>query len=1050
MSISRLRIEDATLALDDAANGAAIVLKGLWFNGEARSLLGPFKGEGAATVGGELYPFRISTGRASDDGALKLRVNIDPVSRPLSIAADGSLTVAGGAPQFDGTMNLGRAAGVAGQSAASQAPPWHVSGKIKATPARALIQQAEFQYGAGDQTIDLAGTAEFKFGREPQFDGVLSGRQIDLDRMFAGDGASTPPAAVIRKLAELSKAAFLSSIPVQVGVGIDQVTLGGNSIQGLRGDISTDAGGWNLGSFEFRAPGFTKVRLSGHLAVDAAGVAFSGPAEVKSTDPRALAAWIEGRAAPDKSALRPLRLRGDVTLSGEKLAIERLTADFEHKPISGWLVYAFATGKSPTRLDAELNAPELDIDAALGFGKALLAGSNLARPHDMTIAADIGHASFAGVEARDARARVQVDGDGFKLDRLSIADLGGGALSASGRVETGGHAPRGALALDFETRQTAAIAALAAKFIPEKARPVAAALDRVEHTKLHATLDISGAKDGAPTVAQLAVAGDLDAMHLDAHARMSGDWANPSAAEVKLDGSIATPEGATLIKLMGLDRLVAVGSGPGELKLQIAGPADRDLTIALQLSADGLAAESRGRGQVSLSQGAKIAGTLRVSKADVQLLRPPGKAAKAAPLPLSLNAQLAVAGRSVTFERIDATIGGANVHGRLVVDNTSPRRIDGELSADTIDASALIADAIGVPAPANDDGASWSWSREPFAGGAFGDLGGTIALKAVRASITPRLVAREFHAALSLGQNQIAIEDLTGDLAGGRMSGGLSFGSSNDGLSAHGQIELLGADVAALLPAAARPPVTGLVDLRIEIEGAGLSPVALIGSLHGSGNIALNSGQFAGLDPRAFDAVTHAVDHGLPIDAAAISDVVRKALDSGQLPVDHVHGTIAINAGQLRLSEAKAHSEDAEVSLAGILDLTDGKIDARLVLSGSGAAGGARPDIYMALKGPVAAPTHAVDVSALTGWLTLRALDNQSKQLRALESLPPRLQQPPPQSPPKAQPRPQAQSQGALRPPPRLRAKQAPALPPPLNIKPLPAPQPEASVGPQN
>ena len=35
----------------------------LWFNGEARSLLGPFKGEGAVTVGGELYPFRLAAGR---------------------------------------------------------------------------------------------------------------------------------------------------------------------------------------------------------------------------------------------------------------------------------------------------------------------------------------------------------------------------------------------------------------------------------------------------------------------------------------------------------------------------------------------------------------------------------------------------------------------------------------------------------------------------------------------------------------------------------------------------------------------------------------------------------------------------------------------------------------------------------------------------------------------------------------------------------------------------------------------------------------------------
>ena len=41
LSIDRLSIEDARIALADAANGGAIVLDKVWFNGEARSLLGP-------------------------------------------------------------------------------------------------------------------------------------------------------------------------------------------------------------------------------------------------------------------------------------------------------------------------------------------------------------------------------------------------------------------------------------------------------------------------------------------------------------------------------------------------------------------------------------------------------------------------------------------------------------------------------------------------------------------------------------------------------------------------------------------------------------------------------------------------------------------------------------------------------------------------------------------------------------------------------------------------------------------------------------------------
>ncbi len=1052
LSIDRLNVEDGTVTLHDAASGASATLEKVWFNGEARSVLGPAKGEGAATVGGELYPFRLSTGRVGADGVLTVHLKVDPVSQPLSMAADGAVTFAGGAPQFDGNVKLARPVAIAGRGASSLTQPWHLNSKVKVSAAAALLQQLDFQYGSGDQAIAFAGTADFKFGKQPRFNGVLSGRQIDLDRAFAGSDGAMPPAVVIRKLAEFSRTAFRPTFPIKVGIGIDQVTLGGKPIQMVRGDISTDAGGWNLDSFEFHAPGFTKVKLSGHLAVDDKGVAFNGPAEVESTNPKALAAWIEGSAAPEKGALRPLRLRGEVTLSGEKLAIEHLTANFEHQPVTGRLVYAFAAGKRPTRLDAELNAPELDIDAALGFGKALVAGSNLGRPHDMTIAADIGHATYAGIEARNTLARVKVNGDGLQIDKLSIADLGGGAFSASGRIETGGHSPHGALAIDFETRQTAAIAKLVDNFVPNTAKPAVDLIGRVAHSKLHATLDVAGNKDNATTVAKLTVAGALGDMHLNSRARLHGDWTKPSAAEMEIDGGIDTPSGATLVKLMGLDQIVAVGKGPGSLKLQISGSYDRDLIVAARLAAKGLLATGHGRGKLSFDRGdTKFAGTVQVSEADLQPLRRTGKADRPEALPVSLQSHVAIAGRNFTFNDIDGKLAGARVQGHLAIADASPRKVNGELRAQAVDVTAFVGRAIGMPASAVGNGTAWSWSSAPFAGGLLGNFDGQIALQAMQANLTPHVAVRELHAAMHLGKNQIRLDGLRGDLAGGKLTGRLSFHNSSEGLAALGKFQLIGADAASLFSSATRPPLTGIIDGKIDIEGAGLSPVALIGSLRGSGRIALNKSQFARLDPRAFDVVTRAVDNGLAIDGPQISSVVGKALESGQLSVSHLDGAIAIGAGQVRLGDAKAHGENADVSVTGTVDLTNGTIDARLVLSGGSEVGGTRPDIFMALKGPLAEPARAVDISALTGWLTLRSLENKSKQLRAIESSAPPAAQPPPQSQPKSQPRLQPRAQTAPRAAVKPRAKQAPALPPPLNIQPLPSPaQPEASVGPQN
>ena len=67
--------------------------------------------------------------------------------------------------------------------------------------------------------------------------------------------------------------------------------------------------------------------------------------------------------------------------------------------------------------------------------------------------------------------------------------------------------------------------------------------------------------------------------------------------------------------------------------------------------------------------------------------------------------------------------------------------------------------------------------------------------------------------------------------------------------------------------AAAQPPFRGSGAVTAEVEGTGLSPVALIGSLKGSGKVVLTDGQIAGLDPRTFNAVIRAVDQGgVPIE----------------------------------------------------------------------------------------------------------------------------------------------------------------------------------------
>ncbi len=306
------------------------------------------------------------------------------------------------------------------------------------------------------------------------------------------------------------------------------------------------------------------------LAADGAGVAFTGPADIETGDPKALAAWVEGRAAPAQSELRPLQVRGDVTMSNEKLAITRLTAEFERKPLSGRLLYAFAAGNRPARLEAELAAPELDIDAALAFGKALLAGSNLQRPQDMAIKADIGRASFAGIDARNASAQIE-SGRRRTADRSPLGRRPWRQRPVGERTHRHrrAHGPHGSLALDLDLKQPAAVAALAAQFIPASAAASGARPHRpreiARHARRHRRTGCRRRASRSPAMSTPCIS--------TPSLRLRGDWSRRSIADVRIEGTLDAPEGAALFKLIGLDRIAAAGRGPGRLTLQIAGPA---------------------------------------------------------------------------------------------------------------------------------------------------------------------------------------------------------------------------------------------------------------------------------------------------------------------------------------------------------------------------------------------------------------------------------------------------------------------------------------------
>lgn len=949
-SIDRLNIEDGRAVLTDGASNSRIVLDRLWFSGEVRSLTGPFRGEGAFVTGGGIYGYRLSAGRLVDDG-MRVRLTIETTEQALTIEADGMAVSDRFGPRFDGNLSFSRAAATVSASGKSSVnEPWKLSGKVKATPQSALFEQVALQYGPEERAARLTGAAEFKFGDRPRLQGALSARQIDLDKLIA-----TPemprrlPLAALQNFAEMFSGALRPSVPVALVVSVDAVTLGGAHVQNVGTDLRSDGTAWHLDKLEFRAPGFTQVGLTGRIEPPARGqesrkLGFSGAASVDANDPRTLMAWLAGYTGAS-ATIKPWQLRGDITLSGDRIAVEQLKTDFERGAIEGRLAYVWPAGNRPARLEAELSAGELDLDAVLAFGNSAFSGVGLEWPREVKLALEAGRARIAGFEARNAAARLTFDASGIAVERLALADFGNATIEASGRIVTTAN-PGGNITLDIDARELNGVIALADKFLTPLADPLRYLASRQKTAKLRLTAGLENRGTGSAS-GTLGLSGRIGALRVNLTAGATGkpeafavtDLRALAATDIRLEGSVEADDGSVLLPLIGLDRFGVADQRPARLRLTAIGPLSRELRFDGALTAGAI--DTAGKGTIRFPADQPAA---------------------------------------VEIDQLTGTIGGSKVQGKLAVRYGGPTRLEGAIETEALDAPALIAATMGMRTRANG-----AWSTEPFTLGAS-ELAGRIELKARRAAFSPQLVARELRSVVRFGPSDVVFDEVGAELGNGRLEGRLSFVNSRDGLSANARIALRNAEVSAFLPNERRPPVTGRLALSAELEGSGLSPAAFAGSVVGTGLVTLEGAQLGGLNPRVFDAVIRAVDLGISTDAARVQDFVATALDTATLPVTRAEAALAINGGQVRLTNIVTRGVGADLAMSGNVNLSDATLDAQLRLTGTQTTGGTvRPVIAIALRGPLFEAKRTIDASMLSNWLTLRAVEQQTLKIDQME-----------------------------------------------------------------
>ena len=1077
LSIDRLNLTGRA-ALHDALSRSTLELNDIVFSGDVRALAGSVRGDGSFRLKDVRYPFRVSSGQSADGNGTRIHLNLDPGTRALSAELDGVLSFDARAPRFEGSVALTASPRPKPKEGTDPTqPPWRIAARLKADRAAAKLEQIEVIYGAEDRALKLAGVGDAGFGASPLLRATLSARQLDVDRFAARENAkdnakdnaardsaakdgSAEPVRVLPAWRTLIAAAPELPIPAQIELGAEQIMMGGRPLQNFAAEVRTDTRSWTIDRLDVRAPGSTRLSLSGSNAQAGRSGRFRGALNLDSADPDALVMWLQGRSELTYRSQKPLRLAGNVDIGVDRLAIDAIRCEIDGGTIEGRIAVSH-DGQGGGSLEAELKADRLDLDSASSFARALL-GPQGEWPERAQVSLDISHAVLAGQELNPLVARFGYGPKSIALDQLKIGMASGVLVEAFGAFDRTN--ATGKLALNSSATSLPQFAGLIAPLAPS----VAARLNSMTSSPGPARINLMLAvdkdenrSDRANTRATL----DLDAPHFRGSATIT---AKPEAAalreidldrlrrsEISLDSKLSSEQGASLLALLGLDGTLAAGDGAGQFQGSLSGVWGAPLRLKFNLSAAGIDAEAQGTADPFAAQ---PNGSISVKARSLNLaplfeLKRSDKFAQN----ISLSSRMSLSGGKLSLEDLDGTMAGSRLRGHLAVTFETERKVEGELGLDSLELAPAFALAIGA---AGRDPA------EPLGAGLLKNWRGKIGFQALRGVLPGGTELRPLSGTVKGDGQSLVFDTIKGGIGGGEASGTIDIRQGAGGLGLNARVQLDGADGGALRFRALTMPA-GRASLQMTLSSQGRSASALTGALSGSGTLTLASARIPGLDPRAFELAIHASDAGQATDDARLRKIVEPALSGGALLVASAQIPFAIRDGRIRVAATTLNSDVAHAVISGGYDIPADQADIRAVLSsGTVDLATSRPEIVVFAAGSPDALYRSVDVTALSSWLAVRTIDRETRRLDLIErgeaptsaapaSIPRNPIQPPAAAPRPKIPtsRPPAAPQGANAPaanvpvanpssanPPDtpVVSQQVPPLPPPVEVRPAP------------
>lgn len=990
--LENVTVSGGEIEFVDEQTGRTRHITGLDAQISARSLAGPWRIDGRASLDGESGAFQLSSGQVDEQGALSMRAHVVPDALPFTADLDGALKIVDFRPQYQGDFTLA-------EKAREEAPadPIRIAGKFELSNERLRVPEYRLEAGPRDDPYVVTGEATLDTGRAPEFLLIADGQQIDVGRIGAsGEGGKTgrdPQLSVRQRLQALLAIAAdipIPQVPGRASLKLPAVVVGDTTLREIRLDLRPDGDGWTIDRADAQLPGRTALEAKGRLRL-AGARGFVGDVVVASNQPSGLAAWLAGSVDPEIRQLKTAGFSARVDLSDELQRFEKLEIAVGGATLAGRLERESRDGAPPT-LSVELAGNTVRLDslralAGLVAGDASLDG---VLAHSIALALKADRFEAFGEQAAGLDAVLSVRDGELTLGRLDVASIEGARLSASGTLGGALLSPSAGLDLRLKAPAMRPVAELLARHLPAHpllARFVAGAgyYDDADLT-LRATLP---GEDGGP--ATLTLSGPVNDGRVEARLAAASLADLLSGQNFELEGSLFNPSTVVLAGQAGLDPLPFDAEPDGSVTLRAVqkqeGPAD--VTATFKAGGTSLAV----KGSAALSAEDFLAGTLSLTleSGDVEpylLMNGIATPQAGAGLPLTLAATVTTTADAVALAGITGKADRNAFSGNLKLDRKAAvPTARGALRFDSVD-FAYLAEAVAGPVTDPLDGAlNAQVLARPIQEAA------DVAVRLEAGTFYPGLygAVTDFRAGLGWKGGELALTDMAGGWLGGRLAGRLKVANAEENGLFEARAELSGIDLANVVWAGPDGPVaTGRADVTLAVDAAGKSIRAMAEGASGSGEIRVSGLVLDGVDTGAFPALLAGADaiEG-DVTPANVAGFAGRAIVRGETALGDLAIPVALAGGRLRVQSVAAGDGKARLSGDADIDLAGGTMNARLSVAfepGEEALAGAEPEAVLGFGGLLAAPGFELDVQPLANYLSLRRFEAERRRVETLQA----------------------------------------------------------------